>query len=228
MLRRPIHLRALGERFNLQAQALERMSRIRPRRADCPTPKPVDAPDPLDYRVLFESVPGLYLVLSPTLHIVAASDGYLRATMTTREVIGRHLFEVFPDNPDDPAATGVRNLGASLQRVAELKRPDAMAVQKYDIRRSGGEPAVFEERWWSPVNSPVFDARGELRYIIHRVEDVTAYVRLKRASGERRSSRCSARSSREARSPRRQGRRSRPRPSSTRSCPDATSRAAGR
>ena len=64
-----------------------------------------------DFRRLFESAPGLYLVLAPDLRIVAASDAYLRATMTHREdILGRGLFEVFPDNPDDPAATGVRNL----------------------------------------------------------------------------------------------------------------------
>src|SRR5687767_10324082 len=73
-----------------------------------------------DFRRLFESAPGLYLVLTPQLRIVAVSDAYLRATMTEREaILGRGLFEVFPDNPDDPAADGVRNLRASLDRVAQ-------------------------------------------------------------------------------------------------------------
>src|SRR4029078_8668486 len=34
---------------------------------------------------------------------------------------------------------------------------------------------------WSPVNTPVLDDRGQLRFIIHRVEDVTDYVRLQAA-----------------------------------------------
>ena len=56
-----------------------------------------------DFRVLFESSPGLYLVLTPDLHIVAVSDAYLRATMTRRdEILGRDIFDVFPDNPNDP------------------------------------------------------------------------------------------------------------------------------
>lgn len=133
-----------------------------------------------DFRTLFESAPGSYLVLTPDLTIVAVSDAYLRATMTTRAgILGRHLFEVFPDNPDDPAASGVRNLGASLRRVLTMKRPDAMAVQKYDIRRPSGEGGGFEERYWSPVNSPVFGPNGEIAYIIHRVEDVTEFLRLR-------------------------------------------------
>lgn len=124
---------------------------------------------------LFTSLPGLYLVLTPDLHIVTASDAYLDATMTTGEkIVGRGLFEVFPDNPDEPGASGVSNLRASLGRVLEDRVVDTMAIQKYDIRRPDG---VFEERYWSPINSPVLGDDGEVKYIIHRVEDVTDYVR---------------------------------------------------
>jgi signal transduction histidine kinase/ActR/RegA family two-component response regulator len=59
-----------------------------------------------------------------------------------------------------------------------------MAVQKYDIRRPEVEGGGFEERFWSPVNSPVLSAAGEVAYIIHRVEDVTEFVRLKRQGSE--------------------------------------------
>ena len=134
---------------------------------------------PLDFRFLFESAPGLYLVLDPELVIVAVSDAYLRATMTTREdILGRGLFEVFPDNPDDPEATGVGNLRASLERVRHDRVPDTMAVQKYDIRRPASEGGGFEVRYWSPLNTPVLAEDGELVFIIHRVEDVTEFVRL--------------------------------------------------
>jgi PAS domain S-box-containing protein len=138
-----------------------------------------------DFRALFESAPGLYLVLTPDLTIAAVSDAYLRATMTERdEIVGRGLFEVFPDNPDDPTATGTRNLRASLDRVRASHVPDAMAIQKYDIRRPDSEGGGFEERFWSPLNSPVTNAAGEIAYIIHRVEDVTEFVRVQRHSTE--------------------------------------------
>ncbi len=126
---------------------------------------------------LFESLPGLYLVLAPDLKIVAVSDAYLKATMTKRgEIVGRYLFEVFPDNPDDPAATGTSNLHASLDRVRRTASADTMAIQKYDIRRPDG---AFEERYWSPINSPVLGVDRRIEYIIHRVEDVTEFVRQK-------------------------------------------------
>jgi PAS domain S-box-containing protein len=132
-----------------------------------------------DFRALFEAAPNLYLVLSPDLIIVAASEAYCRATLIERDrVIGRHLFDVFPDNPDDPGATGVDNLRASLMRVLQFRRPDAMAVQKYDIRRPDSEGGGFEERYWAPLNTPVLNEAGEVIWIIHRVENVTEMVRL--------------------------------------------------
>src|SRR3954463_13259088 len=103
-----------------------------------------------DFRALFEAVPTPFLVLRPDerFTIVAVSDSYLRATLTTREgLVGRGLFDAFPDNPDDPDATGVRNLRASLGRVLANRAPDRMPIQKYDIAGSDGG---FEERHWSP------------------------------------------------------------------------------
>ncbi|HEX2808222.1 MAG TPA: ATP-binding protein [Kineosporiaceae bacterium] len=119
------------------------------------------------------------VVLDPHLVIVAVSDAYLRATITSRtEIVGRPIFEIFPDNPADLEASGVANLAASLERVKRTRVADTMAVQKYDIRRPTSEGGGFEVRYWSPVNSPVLGSDGTLTYIIHRVEDVTEFVRL--------------------------------------------------
>jgi signal transduction histidine kinase len=144
------------------------------------------SPSKPDFQKLFECIPGLYLILLPDAGypIVAASDAYLRATMTRRdEIVGRSLFSVFPDNPSDPTATGVENLRASLERVAEKLLPDTMAVQKYDIARPESAGGGFEERYWSPVNSPMVEG-NTLTHIIHRVEDVTEFVMLKRFGNE--------------------------------------------
>lgn len=134
---------------------------------------------PLDFQLLFESAPDLYLVLSPELNIIAVSNAYLRATMTERAfIMGKHIFEVFPDNPDDASANGVSNLHASLERALRTRMPDTMALQKYDIRRSEADGGGFEERYWSPVNTPVLGADQRVLYILHRAEDVTELVRL--------------------------------------------------
>ncbi len=130
----------------------------------------------VDFRLLFESAPGLFLVLDRDVKIVAVTDAYVQATLTERaQILGRVIFEVFPDNPDDPDAEGVRNLRVSLDRVLRDRLADSMPVQRYDVQRPDGE---WEERFWSPTNSPVLDSAGNVRYIIHRVEDVTEFVRL--------------------------------------------------
>jgi PAS domain S-box-containing protein len=135
----------------------------------------------LDFKKLFEAAPSPYLALTPNLRIAAVNDEYLRATMSVREaIVGRHLFDVFPDNPADLFSGGVENLAASLSRVLEQHKPDVMPIQKYDIPRPAVLGGGFEERYWSPINTPVLDS-GELAFIIHRVEDVTEFVQIRQA-----------------------------------------------
>ncbi|MEV5546483.1 SpoIIE family protein phosphatase [Streptomyces sp. NPDC052309] len=136
----------------------------------------------VDHAALFAATPSPYLVLGPDLVIVDVNRAYLEATGRTREdLLGEHIFTAFPDNPADPEADGVRNLGASLHRVLVSGRPDTMGLQKYDIPVMG-RPGMFEERWWSPVNTPVTGPDGQVAYIIHRVEDVTAFVKAHQAA----------------------------------------------
>ena len=135
------------------------------------------------FQRIFEAVPGALLLLLPDagFTIVGVSDEYLRGTLKRREAImGRPVFEVFPDNPDTPEANSTRNLAASLERVRATRSTDVMAVQRYDVPREDG--AGFELRYWSPVNAPVLGDDGELLYIVHRVDNVTEYVQMSEKS----------------------------------------------
>ena len=107
------------------------------------------------FRRLFENVPGNYLIVQPEdYEIVAVSDAYLDATMTGRaEIMGKTLFEIFPNNPDDPAE-GAGNLRKSLERVVETGKSDTMPVTHYPIPDRESDSDEFEERWWNPINSP--------------------------------------------------------------------------
>jgi signal transduction histidine kinase len=137
---------------------------------------PLQMPAP-DFRLLFESAPGSFLVLRPDLTIAAVSDSYLNNTMTRRDdILDRNIFDVFPANPEDPESDGVPKLKASLGNVLKNKVSDAMPIQKYDIPKPKEEGGGFEERYWSPLNSPILNSKKEVEYIIHRVEDVTEYV----------------------------------------------------
>lgn len=134
------------------------------------------SPMPPDYVRLFECSPALLLVFDANFRIVAASDRYLEATITEREtIIGREMFEVFSDNPGEHN-DWVSALRVSFERVRDELTIDEMALQRYDIRRRTGE---FEVHYWRAQNSPVLNAHGRLTHIVHRVEDVTEYVRAR-------------------------------------------------
>ncbi len=138
----------------------------------------------VDFQLLFESAPAACLILlpdDPVFTIVAVSDEYLKATMTVREeIVGQALFDVFPDNPDNPAANGVSQLQASLRRAIANLTPDRMALQRYDIPTETGE---FEERYWRVLNKPAI-ADTSVMYVIHYVEDATETVRMERRHDE--------------------------------------------
>ena len=130
----------------------------------------------LDYASFFEATPSPCVVLGPDLVIVEVNRAYLKATNRTREdLLGRYLFDAFPENPADPEADGKKNLSASLQRVLELGEPDTMALQKYDIPVMD-RPGEYEERWWSPVSTPILGPDGAVKWILIRVEDVTPFI----------------------------------------------------
>ena len=128
----------------------------------------------VDFEAVFNAAPGSYLLLRPDLTIAAVDDAYLAATMTARDaIVGRPLFDVFPDDPADPAASGVRNLHASLLRALESRRPDRMPLQRYPIRLPAEAGGGFELRYWSPLNTPVLGPDGEVEVIAGTTPDVT-------------------------------------------------------
>jgi PAS domain S-box-containing protein len=134
-----------------------------------------------DFSSFFNLLPGCHLVLlpdPPDFTITAATDDYLKAVYRKREeALGHGIFEINTDDPDNPEATGVRNLIASLMFVLQNKTEHLMAHQRYDIRN----PATgkYEVRYWAPLNKPVLNSDGDVAYIIHSVEDLTENRRMK-------------------------------------------------
>ena len=132
-----------------------------------------------DYQHLFESSPSSFLILLPDTDftIVAVTDDYLNDTLTKREnILGKPVFEVFPDNPSEPESHSTKLLADSFKRAIATKSVDTMATLRYDVPRPDGNG--FEERYWRPVNKVALSTNGEILYIIHRAQDVTDYVQL--------------------------------------------------
>ncbi|MFF7882615.1 PP2C family protein-serine/threonine phosphatase [Streptomyces sp. NPDC020794] len=137
----------------------------------------------IDYAEVFRALPSPVLLLTPDMVAVDANRAYERVSgRSLAELVGRCVFDVFPDNPSDPRANGPQALRASLERVLATGGPDSMALQRYSVDVPD-RPGVFEDRYWSTVNIPLLDADGRVSLIVHRVEEVTALIRARRALG---------------------------------------------
>ncbi len=109
------------------------------------------------------------------LSIRAVNKAYERASGHPRDaMVGRPLFEVFPDNPADPDANGVANLAGSLESTFRRGVRNWMGVQRYDIP-DRQRPGEFLYKVWMPVNFPISDGRKTVA-AVHHVQDITRVV----------------------------------------------------
>ncbi len=130
-----------------------------------------------ELEAVFSALPSPYLIVKADndYTIVASNNAYYSATGTGSEnLLGKSLFKAFPDNPDEQDATGAENLRNSFKTVIATKSKHEMVVQKYDIPIRNTD--AFEVRYWLPVNAPVFDKEGNVEFIIHTVQDVSAKI----------------------------------------------------
>ena len=128
----------------------------------------------IDYAAAYRDLPIAVVLLTPEFEMADVNLAYLQVTGRTREeLLGRNIFDVFPDNPSDPDANGVRELSASLARVLVTGKPDALSMQRYDAEVPGC-PGVYAQRYWCPVNAPVFGPDGQLVLIVQCVEEITS------------------------------------------------------
>ena len=131
----------------------------------------------VDFRNIMRSYPGMSMILlpnTPDFTIIEASDKLLQVTGSARlDIIGKNLFDVFPDNPLDVMASGVNNMGISLEKVLATRMPDKMNIQRYDVKNASGN---FVEFYWAPANTPVINDDGKVEYIIHTIENITEKI----------------------------------------------------
>jgi PAS domain S-box-containing protein len=136
------------------------------------------------FEALFQFLPENIVVVradDPSFTIVAVSDTHLQFVRGKREeTVGRGFFEVFPEGPDPNHAATMRQLRISFRLVIATGQPDTMPMQRYDLPRHDSDGGDLEERYWGPVNSPVIGPDNVVQFVIHRAEDVTALVQMRR------------------------------------------------
>ena len=114
----------------------------------------------IDYAAVYEQLPIPVLLLTPKFAVADVNLAFQQTTGRTREeLLGRIIFDAFPEDPKDPDATVVRDSIASLRRVLTTGKADAQEFQKGDMEVAS-TPAVFARHYWSGVNVPA-SARTE-------------------------------------------------------------------
>ncbi|UGB39023.1 PAS domain-containing protein [Frateuria soli] len=135
-----------------------------------------------DFEQIFEHAPTACMVLDREFRYVRANRAYLRITASPWDALeGRRLFDVFPDDPDDPARQGAGMLRASLERVLATGEADTLALIPYRVPRHTDHGVVLQDRYWSATHTPLFDQHGNVAWIVQRTEDVTELHQLRQS-----------------------------------------------
>jgi PAS domain S-box-containing protein len=136
-----------------------------------------------DFEALFRVSPYPYLLMDRQLNIVAANGAYLSMVgRTEAEILGRYVFDAFPENPDDRGSTNVAELRASLLRAIASGERDTTAFLRYSVARQTAGGTVFDERFWSTVHTPVRGPDGEVAFVAQNAIDVTDLYSFDRRS----------------------------------------------
>ena len=124
--------------------------------------------DPRDLNRVFENLQSDSVLLraAPGFPVAAITRQLRSISMHPDDPLGRPYFELFPDAPEAPGS--VATLSASFERVIRTRATDHHA-QRFDVLDP--ETGCFVERYWTAVNSPVFDDAGEVEYILHQAQD---------------------------------------------------------
>lgn len=132
-----------------------------------------------DYIRIFRALPYTSVIFGTDYCIVEATDDYLRMTERKREdLLGKNVFEAFPDNPNDTSSNNTGVLKKSIDKAIATKKEDVMDLLRYDIPKPEGG---FYTRYWDASHTPVLDDRGEVIYVIQKTVDATERILTQQA-----------------------------------------------
>ncbi|MET0659533.1 MAG: PAS domain-containing protein, partial [Steroidobacteraceae bacterium] len=134
-----------------------------------------------DFRTLFEACVYPVLLLAPDGTVLDANDAYLRSSLQPRHaLIGQMLFTVFPGSLHDGSAAGMHDMRQSLETVLRTRQSHSVPLMKSHAPSRSTLGMGSEERYFSIINTPILDANGEVRFVLHQPLDITELYRLRR------------------------------------------------
>lgn len=113
------------------------------------------------------------MFLDPDLRIRGLNEPYEAISLRGRdELLGGLVGDVFPENPDDPQASGLALLAESVESALRRNGTDVMPIMRYDIT-DPREPDVFLPKLWTARNLAVHDGDGTIG-VLHQVTEITS------------------------------------------------------
>lgn len=89
------------------------------------------------------------------------------------EMLGGLVADVFPENSDDPQASGLELLAASVEAALARNGTDVMPIMRYDIV-DPRDPGVFLPKVWTARNLAIHDGDGHIG-VLHQVTEITSF-----------------------------------------------------
>ncbi|MFJ7949487.1 SpoIIE family protein phosphatase [Streptomyces sp. NPDC096354] len=130
----------------------------------------------IDRIAMVQALPGAVALLTPQLVYADVNEDWLRLFGRTREQeVGRYMPDDFANSSNHPGVALLREVVASLRRVAESGERETMELQRFDPQ-DPGRPGRGDERYWSMSNIPLVGPDGRVALLMHRVEEVTELV----------------------------------------------------
>lgn len=110
------------------------------------------------------------MILDRQLRYVYVNDAYLHATQQTdMSLIGKYVFDVFPDTPERTA---------TVKKAFETALGGSVSVldaQPFQLVQNDGS---VRDVVWQAIHDPIYDEAGHVTHVIQRAEDITAQHKL--------------------------------------------------
>ena len=124
------------------------------------------------HKTIFDGMPNAAMILDAQLNFVDANQAYCQAVQRDRaEMIGKYVFDVFPDTPERIAPV----MDAFQKTLAgEAVQLDA---QPFKLELPDG---TIEDRIWQVSQFPIRCEQGHVEYVVQRAEDITEREELRK------------------------------------------------
>ncbi|MBU2018872.1 MAG: PAS domain S-box protein [Bacteroidetes bacterium] len=108
----------------------------------------------------------------PFFTVLDANQSFLDiSNRKVTELIGKGIFEVFPENPENTNTLNQHSIRAALYGIIEGKPKDVVDEFRYDIQSE--DKSAFLTRYWQTTLSPIKDKTGKVQFILVEPVDIT-------------------------------------------------------